>query len=259
MQLPILLLNLVLCLTYAEAGAKTSPRTDLQGLENLVEKLVESRLSDLETRMQRKLELRWQELDMRTKEEKEKQEKEKKGLEANIKEMEKRLEELADKMEEKKDEWEKREARLKASISKLSMKVEEAFNHSNNTVTKPSLRNLPIVSISAGRSEWLSSQTVTFDSFLANFNNANRPGGGDGVHDLDSGVFTCATPGYYAVSFSAYGNLGPDHDQQLYLYKNGKEVPESILRSYADPDALADLIGVTSSRIVVSNLLDTLA
>ena len=72
MLLPILLLNLVLCLTNADAGATTSSRVDLQGLENLVEKLVESRLSDMETRVQKKLELRWQNMEMKTKEEKEK-------------------------------------------------------------------------------------------------------------------------------------------------------------------------------------------
>ena len=103
MQLPILLLNLVLCLTYAEAGATTSPRTDLQGFENLVEKLVESRLSDVEARMQKHLELRWQEMEMVMKDEKEKQGNEKKGLEAKHEEMQMRLEALADEMEEKED------------------------------------------------------------------------------------------------------------------------------------------------------------
>ena len=72
-------------------------------------------------------------------------------------------------------------------------------------MTKPSLRDLPIVFISAWQSKILTSpQTVTFESFLVNFNNHDRPGGGDGLLDLDSGIFTCITPGYYAVSFSAH-------------------------------------------------------
>ena len=124
--------------------------------------------------------------------------------------MEKRLKALSEEMEEKKDEWEKREAGLEASISKLKMQVEEAFNHSNNAVTKPSLRDLLILLISAWRYSWFHSQTVTFDSFLSNYNNANRPGGSDGVLDLNTGIFTCATPGYYTVSFSVYANMGPD-------------------------------------------------
>ena len=76
---------------------------------------------------------------------------------------------------------------MEASTSKLRIEVEEsvrkeiAFNFSNhvNALTNPSFRDLPIVLISAYRPRILSSpQTVTFDSFLANFNNANSPGGG---------------------------------------------------------------------------------
>ena len=37
--------------------------------------------------------------------------------------------------------------------------------------------------------------TVTYDSFLANFNNADKPGGGDGQLDLATGIFTCLTTG----------------------------------------------------------------
>merc|ERR1712212_612472 len=116
---------------------------------------------------------------------------------------------------------EKGQRRFEASTSKLRMEVEEessrkeiASNISNNdALTNPSLRDLPIVIISAWRAGTIRSpQTVTFDSFLANYNNAARPGGGDGVLDLDSGVFTCFTPGYYTVSFSAHGAVGSDTD-----------------------------------------------
>ena len=97
---------------------------------------------------------------------------------------------------------------------------------------------------------------MTFDRFLANFNNADRPGGGDGVLDLDSGIFTCFTPGYYTVSFSAYGNVGASgyYSQKLYLYKNGIELPESFWDLYAKDGALNSNIGVTGSRVVVSGL-----
>ena len=67
MLLIILLLNIVLLLTEAGADAKSSPKPGLEGLETLMDKLVESRLSDLETRMQEKLELRFTEVEMRTK------------------------------------------------------------------------------------------------------------------------------------------------------------------------------------------------
>ena len=155
---------------------------------------------------------------------------------------------------------EKEEREVEATASKLRMESpgrrEITSNLSNTALTNPSLRDLPIVIISAWRDDFITSpQTVTFDSFLANYNKANRPGGGDGVLELNTGIFTCTTPGYYTVSFSVYTTMGPDHDQHLFLYKNGMEVPGSRMMWYADPDALTDFIGVTSSRIVVSCFL----
>ena len=184
-------------------------------------------------------------------------------LEAKDKEMERRLHELEDNMRREKDEFEKRERRLEASVSKLRSEVEEslrkemASNYSKNALTKPSTRDLPIVIISAWRATPIESpQTVTFESFLANYNNGDRPGGGSGELDLDSGVFTCFTPGYYTVSFTAYGQVGPHHiPQDLFLYKNGAKLSESRW-FIATNHALNDQVGVTGSRILVSRLLE---
>ena len=205
MLLTKLLLSLILCLAYVGADAESSPKRSLEDWETLVEKL-ESRLRKLETRV----------------------DDEKRKLEAKDKEMEMRLEELEVKIKE----GEKREVELEASMSKLKKEVEESLrkeivaNLANNTLEKPSLRDLPIVLISAWRADELTSpQTVTFDSFLTNFNNADRPGGGSGVLDLDSGIFTCFTPGYYTVSFSAYARSGPSYTyQDIFLYKNGLQL-----------------------------------
>ena len=135
---------------------------------------------------------------------------------AEQKELKTRLEELEDQVKEGKEELQKREARLDASLSKLRMEVAESLrkeiftNFSNTALKNPSMRDLPIVLISAYQPSMLTSpRTVTFQSFLANYINAARPGGGDGVLDPDSGIFTCMPPGYYTVSFSAYSAMGP--------------------------------------------------
>ena len=162
MLLPILLLNLVLCLTNAES----TPKQGLKDLENYVEKL--------EFRF-REMELRSEETEMRMKSEKEKQAKEKKELEARNEEMEIRLKKLADKMkDELRDELEKKERGFEASMSKLRKEVKDSLrsNNSNNALTRPSPRDLPIVFICAWWSSFITSpQTVTFESFLANYNN----------------------------------------------------------------------------------------
>ena len=243
MLLTILLLNLILCLTAADA--KSSPKEGSEGgLEDLVAKL-EFRLSEMETRMQSEQEKHTQEkkeLETRIKE-----------MEAKDKEMETKLEELADKIREK-DELEKEETELEASKSRPKIEVERK-EIATNALTEPSLRDLPIVIISAFQPNLLTSpQTVTFDSFLANFNNADRPGGGDGVLDLDSGIFTCFTPGYYTVSFSLHGYRDSNYaDPYLYLYKNGVELPESKWYLFSPPQTS---VGVTSSRILVRNPLN---
>lgn len=266
MLFPILLLSLVLpSLTYAGADAKSSTQLGLEdSLEDLVEKLLEFRLRDMETKMQgekEKLELRLEEMEMKMSDEKERQTKEKKELEAMIRQMETRLAAKDKEM----DELEKRETGLEASMSRLRMEMEDkesASNFTNNqALTNPSLRDLPIVVISAWRYDEIKSpQTVTFDSFLANYNNAARPGGGDGVLDLDSGVFTCFAPGYYTVSFSAHGDVGSNYGPQyLFLYKNGIQLPESYW-GLGSASLTATYVGVTGSRIMIlhMNLGDTL-
>jgi len=232
MLLPILLLNLI----FSQVGAdeKLAPK---QSLENLVEQL----------------ELRLREMELR-------HEKEKKELETKDKEMEARLRELEEKMKEGKGEFQKKggeetSSNLRIEAEGESIGKEMASKNSNHTLANPSLRDLPIVLISAWNGQILRSpRTVTFDSFLVNFNNADKPGGGDGVLDLDSGVFTCFTPGYYTISFSAHAVVGPDHaNAYLYLLKNGALLPESKWYVAAN-SGLNDDIGVTSSRILILHL-----
>jgi len=262
MLLTILLLNLVLpnSLTEACADAKFSPTHDSKGLENLVEELqfglrdMEFRLGELEAKnkeMETKLESKENEMGTRLEEKNKEMET---RLEAKNREMETRLQELEEKMKEGKEELEKRESRLMTEVEE-SLRKEFPSIDPDNALTDPSLRDLPIVLISAWHSDSLtSSQTVTFDSFLANFNNANRPDGGDGVLNLDSGLFTCFTPGYYSVSFSAHATIRPgDLPATLFLYMNDTQLPES--KWYLSHNFAVDTwVGVTGSRIVILHM-----
>merc|ERR1711953_526301 len=196
MLLVILLLSLVLTKTGTDAKSSLG----LEDLENLV-KQMELKMKDMESR-----------------------------LEAKDKEMEARLEELEEQLKECNGGLGKIDSDPETSKSEQKRGAENsstkefASSYPHNALTKPSLRDLPIILISASRGSVLTSpQTVTFDSFLANYNNGDRPGGGDGKLDLDSGVFTCLTPGYYTVSYSAIGWVGPNNDYiNMFLYKNGQ-------------------------------------
>merc|ERR1711936_1529795 len=207
-------------------------------------------------------ESRLEETEMRMRYGAEKQERERKNLEAKNKEMETRLEELEEQLKEGYGGLGKIDSDPDTSKSEQKRGAENsstkefASSYPHNALTKPSLRDLPIILISAWRDSPIRSpQTVTFDSFLANYNNGDRPGGGDGKLDLDSGVFTCMTPGYYTVSYSAYGYVGPNYDNiDMFLYKNGLDISESLWHFWANSDALNNNAGVVGSRIVIIHM-----
>merc|ERR1719495_1115286 len=112
---------------------------------------------------------------------------------------ESRLEDLVERLELRLKDVEERVlvekekvAELENEMNTMRKKVEEecvtkesVTNLTTNGLTNPSVRDLPIVFISAWQpNDLLDVQTVPFESFLANFNNADTPGGGDGLFDL---------------------------------------------------------------------------
>ena len=59
------------------------------------------------------------------------------------------------------------------------------------------------------------------------------------------------------MSFSAIGIIGPNRGNiDMYLYKNGLEIPESVWDFGENSGSLNDNISVAGSRIVVSNISD---
>merc|ERR1711953_496206 len=167
MLLAILLLSLVLTKTGTDAKSSLG----LQDLENLV-KQMELKMKDMESRLE--------ETEMRMRY----GEKERENLEAKNKEMETRLEELEEQLKECNGGLGKIDSDLEASKSEQKRGAENsstkelASSYPHNALTKPSLRDLPIILISAWRwSAIQSSQTVTFDSFLANYNNGDTRDG----------------------------------------------------------------------------------
>ena len=71
-------------------------------------------------------------------------------------------------------------------------------------------RDLPYMMTCAFQDHWVDhGATITFDYLLSDYNNSNRPGGGDGELDTVTGVFTCLTPGYYTVTYSHKGSPSP--------------------------------------------------
>ena len=118
------------------------------------------------------------------------------------------------------------------------------------------LRDLPYLTLCSYKEVWSSpSSAITYDRFLADFNNGDRPGGADGQLDLGTGVFTCLSAGIYSITFSAFGYLYPGERVDVYLHLNGGQVPESRWSAYTDSGTIGGLLEVPGSRTLVGRVV----
>ena len=51
--------------------------------------------------------------------------------------------------------------------------------------------------------DWFNETVISYDRITMEFDNSDRPGGADGSMNVETGVFTTVTSGFYIVSFSA--------------------------------------------------------
>ena len=84
------------------------------------------------------------------------------------------------------------------------------------------------------------------------FNNSDRPGGADGTMNIETGVFTAFTSGYYIITFSGYVDAHPGEFTLMWLHHNGERVEESRFESYSGAGDSEDYIHDQGSRTVVS-------
>ena len=74
--------------------------------------------------------------------------------------------------------------------SELSKKENELSLYVRDNV-RAALAEVPYLAVCAYKQVWepeILETAITFDKFLANFNNADQPGGGDGQLDLNTGA-----------------------------------------------------------------------
>ena len=98
-----------------------------------------------------------------------------------------RIERLENRGEEMKMELRQEMDKLK---SELSTKENELSLYVRDNV-RAALAEVPYLAVCAYKQVWepeILETAITFDKFLANFNNADQPGGGDGQLDLNTGV-----------------------------------------------------------------------
>merc|ERR1712226_1546835 len=116
------------------------------------------------------------------------------------------------------------------------------------------VRDLPYEMVSVYKDYWTTRDaTITYDSYLSDYNNSERPGGGDGSLDLSTGTFTCLTSGHYTVTYSGYSGLDPGEGNNIYLSVNGVMVAKSRYDEHAPP-GISGRIVTQGSRSLILHL-----
>merc|ERR1712154_53102 len=177
---------------------------------------------------------------------------------------ERRVEELMRRTQKKNQNQEIKS--LKKQVTEIETKVEEFASLKSeiradvkNEVDK-GLRDLPFEMVCAYKERPGTSGVINYDRITMEFNNSNRPGGADGTMNIERGVFTTVTSGYYIVTYSASVDVYADDWTDTYLHHNGVKVQESHFGTYSNVGSGNDMRRDQGSRTVILHLLagDTL-
>ena len=262
----LLLLTIYNCESFGKSRLEDAARDDPEETMNKSEKpnSTEAKFEELEQRMER--------MDISWKLEKARLEKklETKNVEL-VENLQQQLEEVKVQFESRMEEVEK-VATLEKQVVAIESKVEEIASMEREvkmqckadvkkevdkvlpTAVEQGLRDLPFEMVCAYRGNWTGSSysDVSFDRITMEFNNSDRPGGADGTMNIETGVFTTVTSGYYIVTFSGYVWVHPGEDTQMYLYHNGARVVESKFETSMHVGSANEYIIDQGSRTVVS-------
>ena len=97
------------------------------------------------------------------------------------------------------------EAKVETSAVKVKMDMEAMTGSGLSRAIGKAVRDLPYVMVCAFRrsgQQLEEGDTITYDKIISEFNNAERPGGGDGELDIATGTYYVLTNGYYTISYS---------------------------------------------------------
>ena len=109
------------------------------------------------------------------------------------------------------------EAAIKISISSLDARVARTISQV--------VKDVPVLTTCAYQNSWATvTSTITYDRLVSDYNNADRPGGADGVLDIASGVFHSLCSGHYTVTYSGRATLDTGDRTWVSIYKNNVDI-----------------------------------
>ena len=97
------------------------------------------------------------------------------------------------------------------------------------TAVEQGLRDLPFEMVCAFEDHWYGVGVVSYDRITVEFNNSDRPGGGDGSMNIETGVFTIFTSGYYIITVGGIARVpAGETTQQVLLIKSNECIFDAI-------------------------------
>jgi len=165
------------------------------------------------------------------------------------------LEKQFAKMESKMEEIMQKKQGVAGLKSEVRAEVKKELNKVLPTAVEQGLKDLPYEMVCAYKGTWSEVGVVSYDKITVEFNNSNQPGGGDGSMNIETGVFTTITSGYYVITFSGSVGVHAKEYTGMWLNHNGVQLWESrfVTSMYlGGGDAINQVQG---SRTVILHLL----
>merc|ERR1712233_158063 len=120
------------------------------------------------------------------------------NLQQELKEVKVQFAEIKSKMEDLMLKIQKNQ-----EIDNLKSEIRAEVKKDLVTAVEKGLRDLPYEMVCAYRERWTrSNSVVSYDRITMEFNNSDRPGGGDGTMNIETGVFAAVSSGHYIITTS---------------------------------------------------------
>ena len=246
---------LLSCLLLASQG--WADMDNNQQIEEMINNMMAAKMVKVQERMETQMRADMKEKDEQINKMKEKMEKGEMMRGEMREEMEEMREKLEKKMEETvevtREEMEETDNTMKKQLNMLET-LNAELTTKLNELDQKSLRDLPYMLACAYRDKWTTpSATITYDRLSADYNNSDRPGGGDGEMDISTGKFTALTAGHYTITFSGWASVDPGEEVVVQLMHNDQSLPgsEGWWLSYSK-STNSGVIDDQGSRTVVS-------
>ena len=157
---------------------------------------------------------------------------------AEVENLQKRLTEMEVQLESRVEEvllrtQKKNENQEVASLKgEIRAEVKKEVEKVLPAAVEQGLRDLPYEMVCAFQPIWPRANSVlSYNRITVEFNNSNQPGGADGTMNIETGVFTTVTSGYYIITFSGSVLVGAGGYTVMFLYHNGVRVDESVFNT----------------------------